>query len=70
MANWQDALGAQESAANDFNLDIKNPNAPDEDHGDFEELLAKHNQIMLDLANTRDALKDELMKALRTTAVS
>jgi type I restriction enzyme M protein len=54
-------------AANNFNLDIKNPNAPDEDHGDFDELLAAHNQMMLDLAETRDTLKSELMKALQTT---
>jgi type I restriction enzyme M protein len=55
-------------AANNFNLDIKNPNAPDEDHGDFDELLAAHNQMMLDLAETRDTLKSELMKALQATA--
>ena len=54
-------------AANNFNLDIKNPHAPELDHGDFEELLAAHNQIMLDVAETRDTLKDELMKALRAT---
>src|SRR4051812_6027225 len=52
-------------AANNFNLDIKNPNAPDEDHGDFEELLAEHELIMRSLAETRDTLKNELMKALK-----
>jgi type I restriction enzyme M protein len=56
-----------EIAGNNFNLDIKNPHAPDDDHGDFEELVLKHNQIMLDLANTRDTLKNELMKALQST---
>ena len=54
-------------AANNFNLDIKNPNAPDVDHGDFDELLAAHNQVLLDLAETRDTLKNELMKALQAT---
>jgi type I restriction enzyme M protein len=54
-------------AENNFNLDIKNPHAPDEDHGDFDELLAAHNQIMSDLAETRDTLKKELMKALQAT---
>jgi type I restriction enzyme M protein len=54
-------------AANNFNLDIKNPNAPDEDHGDFEELLSEHELIMRGLAETRDTLKCELMKALRAT---
>lgn len=55
-------------AANTFNLDIKNPNAPDEVHGDFDELLSAHNQILLDLADTRDTLKVELMKALQATS--
>lgn len=55
-------------AANNFNLDIKNPNAPDEDHGDFEELLAEHKLVMRGLAETRDTLKNELMKALQATA--
>jgi type I restriction enzyme M protein len=58
----------EEIAGNNFNIDIKNPHAPDEDHGNFDELLSKHNQIMFELANTRDALKSELMKALRSTA--
>ncbi|MGI9064906.1 MAG: type I restriction-modification system subunit M [Pyrinomonadaceae bacterium] len=54
-------------AANNFNLDIKNPNTPDANHGDFEELLAAHNRLLLDLADTRDKLKDELMTALKET---
>jgi type I restriction enzyme M protein len=54
----------EEIAGRNFNLDIKNPHAPDDDHGDFEELLLNHNQILLDLANKRDALKNELMQAL------
>lgn len=58
----------EDIAANNFNLDIKNPHAPDLDHGDFDDLLAAHNQVMLDLAKTRDTLKDELMKALQARA--
>ena len=54
-------------AENNFNLDVKNPHALDEDHGDFEELLATHNQVVLDLAQIRNKLKDELMKALQAT---
>jgi type I restriction enzyme M protein len=54
-------------AANNFNLDIKNPNVPDEVHGDFDELLAEHDLIMRGLAETRDTLKTELMKALQAT---
>lgn len=56
-----------EIATNNFNLDIKNPNAPDEDHGDFEELLAEHELIMRGLAESRDRLKNELLKALQAT---
>jgi type I restriction enzyme M protein len=55
-------------AANNFNLDIKNPHAPDEDHGDFEELLAKHNQFTLELVNLSDMLRDELMQAIKASA--
>jgi len=57
-----------EITANNFNLDIKNPHAPDKDDGNFEELLEKHNQAMLDLATTCDVLKNELIRALQTTA--
>jgi len=63
---WQ--VSFETIAENNFNLDIKNPHAPDLDHGDFDELLAAHNQIMADLAETRDTLKGELIKALQATA--
>jgi type I restriction enzyme M protein len=55
-------------AANNFNLDIKNPNGPDEDHGDFEELLGEYELVLRSVAETRDALKHELINALRATA--
>jgi type I restriction enzyme M protein len=64
--SWKVSL--ETIAANNFNLDIKNPHSPDLDHGDFEELLAAHTQIMLQLGGTRDKLKNELMKALQETA--
>jgi len=57
----------EEIAENNFNLDIKNPHAPDHDHGDFEELLAHHKAIILDLTKTRDTLKNELLRALHST---
>ncbi|RNC71838.1 MAG: SAM-dependent DNA methyltransferase [Desulfuromonadales bacterium] len=50
--------------ANNYNLDIKNPNKVDEDHGDPEELLAKYTKLLAEAAQTRDALKRELMAAL------
>lgn len=58
----------QQIIDNNFNLDIKNPNALEEQHGDFEELLTAHNQLLLDVAKTRNKLKDELMNALLATA--
>src|ERR1041384_5825945 len=39
-------------AENNFNLDVKNPRSPDEDRWDVEELLAKHIQVLNDLAKT------------------
>ncbi len=53
--------------ANNFNLDAKNPHSPNEDCGNFEELLAKHDDIVIDLANTRNALRKELIQALSDT---
>jgi type I restriction enzyme M protein len=53
-----------------FNLDIKNPNTPDEVHGDFEELLSAHKQLLVDLGETRDNLKKELTNALQATVGS
>lgn len=50
--------------ANNDNLDIKNPNKADEDHGDPLELLARYKQLMVEVAETREALKHELMAAL------
>ena len=49
---------------NNFNLDIKNPNKVDEDHGDPLELLAKYKNLMAEVAEVRDSLKQELMGAL------
>jgi type I restriction enzyme M protein len=50
--------------ANNYNLDIKNPNTQDEDHGDPEELLTQYQSIATKLETTRQTLKKELMKAL------
>jgi type I restriction enzyme M protein len=50
--------------ASNYNLDIKNPNKADEDHGDPLELLAKYKQLVAEIAETRDALKKELLEAL------
>lgn len=49
---------------NGYNLDIKNPNKVDEDHGDPVELLGKYKKLMAEVAEVRDNLKQELMAAL------
>jgi len=58
----------EEIEANNFNLDIKNPHAPDDDDADFEELLAKHNQLITDFTQIRNTLKNDLIKALMVKA--
>lgn len=54
----------EEIQARGYNLDIKNPNREDEDHGDPEELLAKYQKLLDEAAETRRALKEELARAL------
>jgi type I restriction enzyme M protein len=51
-------------AANNYNLDIKNPNTRGPENGDPEKLLAAYKKLQQDVAQTRDALKKELMDAL------
>lgn len=53
-------------AANNFNLDIKNPHSIVDEHADLDELLTAHRQVLRELAETRDQLKSELMSALTT----
>jgi type I restriction enzyme M protein len=50
--------------ARGFNLDIKNPHAVEEDHGDPEELLAKLSEAEGNSAKLRDKLKGILAEAL------
>ena len=54
--------------ASNYNLDVKNPNKVDDAHRDPEELLAEYRQLMSEVAQTRDALKQELMSALMRDA--
>jgi type I restriction enzyme M protein len=55
---------AEEIKANNYNLDIKNPNTPDEDHGDPKEILEKYKELVADIDTTRNELKDILVDAL------
>jgi type I restriction enzyme M protein len=47
-----------------YNLDIKNPNAPNAGPGDPDELLNKYKEMFEEIAGIRDALKKELAAAL------
>jgi type I restriction enzyme M protein len=50
--------------ASNYNLDIKNPNTIENDHGDPQELLEKYQILLSEIEETRTALKKELMNAL------
>lgn len=47
-----------------YNLDIKNPNAPEAESHDPDDLLVKYKQLLLDIEETQNQLKDELAVAL------
>ncbi len=47
-----------------YNLDIKNPNSPEAEIHDPDELLAKYKKLLLDIEETENLLKDELASAL------
>ena len=55
---------AEEIRASGYNLDLKNPHVEAEAHADPEELLAKYQRLLGEIAETRGALKAELAAAL------
>jgi type I restriction enzyme M protein len=57
----------EEIKSNGYNLDIKNPNVEDVSHGDPDELLQDYRQLLHDIADTRNKLRDELVDALGET---
>jgi type I restriction enzyme M protein len=57
----------EEIKSNGYNLDIKNPNVEDVNHGDPDELLQDYHQLLHDIADTRNKLRDELVDALGET---
>ncbi|MCU0285915.1 MAG: SAM-dependent methyltransferase, partial [Acidobacteria bacterium] len=57
-------VSAEKIIENNYNLDIKNPNSPDENHGDPELLLAEYRRCAEEIETIREALKKELMEAL------
>ncbi len=57
-------VGIEEIRNNGFNLDIKNPNAPDDGPGDPDVLLAKYRRLSEEAASIRERLKASLAEAL------
>ena len=50
--------------AGNFNLDLKNPHATDEGPGDVDHLLPEYKNLLVQIAETRDKLRSQLMDAL------
>lgn len=48
--------------AGNFNLDLKNPHDPDTGPGDIDHLLPEYEKLLAQIAETREALKNELAK--------
>jgi type I restriction enzyme M protein len=57
-------VSAKDIAANNYNLDIKNPNAPVEIHEDPEELLAQYTEAVNAVKTLQDQLKTSLQQSL------
>lgn len=55
-------------AAGNYNLDLKNPHDPDTGPGDVDRLLPEYEKLLLQIAETRAALKQELQRALAGAA--
>ena len=53
--------------ANNYNLDIKNPNVVEDDHGDPDELLESCKKLLEEVTETQNQLKDELASALKSS---
>ena len=57
-------VSAKDIAANNYNLDIKNPNAPVETHEDPEELLAQYAEAVKAVKALQDQLKTSLQQSI------
>jgi type I restriction enzyme M protein len=54
--------------AGNYNLDLKNPHSVDTGPGDVDHLLAEYEKLLAQIAETREALKQELHHALTAGA--
>ena len=57
-------VSTKDIEASGFNLDIKNPNAPDDGPQDPDKLLAQYTEVLEEVAEVRNRLKSELSAAL------
>jgi type I restriction enzyme M protein len=57
-------VSAKDIAANNYNLDIKNPNAPVETHDDPDELLAQYEESVKAAKSLQDQLRTSLQQSL------
>ncbi len=57
-------VSANDIKARNYNLDIKNPHAPEAEIHDPDLLLKEYHELVKDLQKTRDALKQELIQSL------
>ena len=57
-------VSAEDIKAGGYNLDLKNPHAPEDELGDPEKLLADYQKLLAQIEKTRNALRDQLAKAL------
>jgi type I restriction enzyme M protein len=53
-----------------YNLDTKNPNAPDDDYRDPDELLAEYLSAAAKVHETRESLKVQLTSALESALLA
>lgn len=53
-----------------YDMDIKNPNAANEDHRDPDELLAEYHRAVAEVRETREVLKAQLAAALKSVLVT
>ena len=60
---WKVPIG--DIKARGYNLDIKNPRTVDDGPGDPDALLAEYKQVAAEAAKIRDALREELRRALQ-----
>jgi type I restriction enzyme M protein len=65
-AVWK--VSVNDIKANNYNLDIKNPNVVEDDHGDPDELLTSYKKLLDEITQTQTQLKDELASALASTS--